>query len=482
MTSTAESTRRKVLRSTLWTTQSKILSQALGFVTTLVLARLLDRDDFGLMAMALSFIGLVETIVDLGFLSAIIQAREIQRKQLSSCFWVLSALSLAVALVALVGAPWVSRAFAEAGVTGLVRWLTPLFLLAPLNIICKGILSRELRLDTLARIELYACIPKMALAVLLAAAGFGVYSLVLSYVLERVLQTLWCVIAARWYPRFEFDRNSVGHFLGFGSRVTASSLLWYIYTRADVFIIGRVLGADILGVYTIAAQFPQTIARLVPTTWQRVAYPIFALYQQSPELKQLVIQASSLLFLVCLPLFAGLAAIAPDIIFVMFGPRWFDAVFPLQMLSAVAAIETLTGTLPVVLNAIGRPGVNTLINVMAVVVFPAGYYLGAQYGGLEGVLWASIAVYLYRFLAFLILTCRFLELSLWSYARDHLGSFAAAFVMFFGVVFLHRSGGEWNIYLRLVSCIGFGVISYLALLFITSRQQIGQFMAYIRTA
>lgn len=480
MDKTNESTRGKVLRSTLWATNSKILSQIMGFVTTLIMARLLSLEDFGQMAMALIFMGLVDTFIDLGFLSAIIQAKEIHRRQLSSCFWLLLALSLAVTLVSLAGAPLIARAFDVDGVTKLVRCLAPLFLLAPLNIVCKGILSRDLRLDVLAKIEMYAGVSKMGLSILLAAIGCGVFSLVFGFVLERILLTIWVAFAAKWYPRFEYERESVGHFLSFGSKITASSLLWYLYTKADVFVIGRVLGVEILGVYTIASQFPQTIVRLVPSTWHRILCPLFARYQESPELKQIVTRSSSLLLLVSLPLFVGLAAISSDVIDVLFGARWHEAIFPMQMLSVVGAIETVTWTLVAALTAIGRPGINTLINLLAAIVFPAMFYIGAQHWGVEGVLWASIMVYLYRFIAFLLLTSRFLELRLWSYAKEHLGSIAAALIMFIGVVALNRGGADWNIYLRMTSCIVFGAASYLAVLYIVSRRQIDLILSYVR--
>lgn len=482
MDTTSDSTGKKVLRSTVWTTNTKILSQVMGFVTTLILVRFLSRGDFGLMAMAVSVMGLVETFVDLGFLSAIIQAREITRRQLSSCFWLLMLVSGAVTLLVLVSAPLLGMAFANGGVEKILYWLAPLFMLVPVTIIGKGMLSRELRLDVLAQIEMYVGVIKMILTIVLAYAGLGLMSLVYGFVLERVLLALWCCLASRFLPRFEYSNTDVAPFIAFGGKVSASSLLWYIYSRADVFVIGRFLGAEILGVYTIAAQFPQTIARLVPSTWQRIAYPLFALHQKSSELPKLVVQASSLLFLFSLPLFVGLAAIAPDIVVLFFSNRWADAVFPLQILCLVAAIETITGTLPVVLNAIGRPGLNILVNLVAVLLFPAVIYLGATIGGLPGVLWALVVAYAYRFLTFLWLTCRALGLGLWSYIREHLGSFAAAGVMFVVLGVLAPFFSTWAISMRVIACVFVGAVVYLTSLMIISRSQIGQFVAYLRTA
>ena len=476
-----ESTKTKVIRSAIWTTNSKLIAQGAGFLTTLVLARLLSRSDFGLMAMALSFMGLVDTFIDLGFLSAIIQAKEINRKQLSSCFWLLTLISLLFAICGFVSASYISAIFAEPNLSNLIKYLVPMLLFSPLNIVCKGILSRDIRLDILAKIELYAGIVKMLVTICLAYIGMGVVALVIGYVVERVLQTIACAMTARWYPRFEYDKACLWPFLNFGSKATASSLLWYIFTKADVFVIGRVLGAEVLGVYTIASHFPQTIARLVPNAWIRIAYPLFSKYQQTPELKQIVSRSSFLLNLVCLPLFLGMAAIAPDIINVIFGNRWQEAIFPMQMLCVAAAIQTATGVLPSVLNAIGRPGANTVINMVAVIVFPVTLYWGAQQWGMIGVLWVTVILYIYRYAAFLLTTCSLLKLSLWEYGKGHSASLIIAGAMFCVLRICSIYFIDLNIYLRISLGIIFGVALYSTLNFLFNKKRLMETIMFFKT-
>jgi O-antigen/teichoic acid export membrane protein len=433
------------------------------------------------MAMALSFMGLVDTFVDLGFLSAIIQAKEINRKQLSSCFWLLTLMALFFSVSGFLLAPFISEIYLDPNLSGIIKWMVPILLFSPWNIVCKGILSRDIRLDTLAKIELYAGIVKMTVTIFLAYIGMGVSALLIGYMVERVLQTIACAMTAQWYPRFEYDKSCLRPFLDFGSKSTASSLLWYIFTKADVFVIGRILGAEVLGVYTIASQFPQTIARLVPTAWMRIAYPLFSKYQQTPELKQIVSKSSFLLNLLCLPLFLGMAAIAPDIINLVFGQRWHEAIFPLQMLSVAAAIETATGVLPSVLNAIGRPGVNTVINMVAVIVFPLSLYWGAQQWGMYGVLWVTVMLYAYRYAAFLLATCRLLKLSTWVYLKDQLGSVVYAISMFGVVLLCSNNIMAWNIYLRVSLCIVIGAVLYPALHFIFNKKRLVESFMYFKT-
>lgn len=479
--SSTESTKSRVVRSAIWSTNSKILSQGAGFLTTLVLARLLSRSDFGLMAMALSFMGLVDTFVDLGFLSAIIQAKEINRKQLSSCFWLLTLMALFFSVSGFMLAPYISEIYLDPNLSDIIKWLAPILLFSPWNIVCKGILSRDIRLDTLAKIELYAGVVKMMVTIFLAYIGMGVLALLIGYMVERVLQTIACAMTARWYPRFEYDKSCLRPFLDFGSKSTASSLLWYIFTKADVFVIGRILGAEVLGVYTIASQFPQTIARLVPTTWMRIAYPLFSKYQQRPELKQVVSRSSFFLNLVCFPIFLGMAAIAPDIVSMIFGQRWHEAIFPLQMLSIAAAFETATGILPSALNAIGRPGVNTVINLVVVIVFPGILYWGGQRWGIAGVLWVSVILHVFRYAVFMLISCQLLKLSVWGYFREQFVCLIIAVAMSGVVLVCSHNFIDWSIYLRVSLCIVIGAALYSALLYIFTKKRLVESFFFFKT-
>jgi O-antigen/teichoic acid export membrane protein len=470
----------KAARSVVWATNAKILSQVLGFVTMLILARLLNRADFGLMAMAMTVMGLIDNFMDLGFLQAIIQATEVDRKQLASCFWFLTGISLLVCAGLWGAAPYIGAAFSEGKVAGIIRFLAPIVLLAPANIVSKGILSRVLSLDVIARIELLSSAVKMAVSIAFAAMGLGVWSLVIGYGVERVLLTGSAMIAAKWYPMPTLDVRGVLGLLAFGSQTTAGSILWYIYTKADVFVIGRLLGAEVLGIYTIAAQFPQTVTRLLPNTWVNVAYPVFSKYKDSPRLQEILSKASSHLMLVCLPLFTGLAVTAPDFVRVFFGAHWQAATLPMRILSIVAAIEASTILLPKILNAKGKPGMNVAVNLIAAVLFPAVMYWGASRWGLQGVLWASVALYSYRYLAFLLLACNFVGLRLESYVRDHMGSIVAALIMLAVVSLFREAVAGWNSSVKLMFSVGIGALAYVISQLIVGKEQIDSLVGFMK--
>jgi O-antigen/teichoic acid export membrane protein len=462
----------RIVRSAIWTTNSKIIAQGAGFISTLVLARLLNRSEFGLMAMALSFMGLIDTFIDFGFLSAIIQAKEITQRHLSSCFWILTLFSLILSICAFSLASYIGYFYDEPRIVDIIKYLVPILLFSPFNIVCKGVLSRDIRLDTVAKIELYSGVAKIIFTISLAYLGLGVFSLVIGYILEKVLHTILCGINSKWYPNIEYNNICVRSFFNFGVKSTLSSLLWFVMTKTDVFVIGRILGAEVLGVYTIASQFPQTIARLVPIVWMRIAYPLFSKFQQKPELNNIVTRSSYLLNVICFPLFLGIASIAPDLINMFFGQHWREAILPLQILSLVAAIEAAVGVLPSALNAIGRPGSNTIINFVVVIVYPFILYFAGERWQISGILWGMVIIQLLRYVIFVLVSCYLIKIDFYKYIIDQLFCLLCAVFMFIIVKFLSYKLLNLNIYFKSLICIFIGAVLYSSFMLIFNRKSI----------
>jgi O-antigen/teichoic acid export membrane protein len=469
-----------VLRSAVWTTGAKVLGQGTTVITTFVLVRLLLKEDFGLMAMALTYSGFIDNFIDFGFLAAIIQAKEITSRQLNGCFWLLMAAGGLVGGASLLGAPIIAQMFAEPRVKGMIEVMALSLLLIPVQIICRGILSRSLHIDTIAKVEVSAGILRASTSVAFAYAGAGAWSLLYGYMAEKVMLAAAFPIAARWCPRFEWERGSVQRLFSFGMNVSASSVLWYIFNQADVFVVGRLLGAGTLGLYSIALQVATGVYQFLCTTWNRIAYPSFSRYQQSRQLAAMFVKTSSSFAFVTLPLCIGIAAMAPDVVTVLLGERWKMAIFPLQMLSIMTAIRTVSSLVPTLLNSIGHPNENIKVNLCSCVVFTGTFYVAARWMGIEGVLWAWVVLYPVRYLVLLAISFKLVQLSAKTYAKAHLGTLAATALMFLLVVLVRNIAIGWHIYVRMALCILSGAVAYLGLQVLLSRSLIVELYAFVK--
>ncbi len=469
MIKSKETTRAKVFSSTIWTTATKALSQGITFITIIILANLLEKEDFGLMSLALVYMGMIDTFIDFGFMSAIIQARSISNSQLSSCFWILMAVSLLVFSATSLGAEQIAQVLGNERLSQFLKIMAFSLLLIPPQILGKGIISRDLRLDIIAKLEFGASMVRSGTSIFFAYMGSGVWSLVYGFLVEKVVLSGSLLVAAKWRPRLEYHGNGIAPLVFFGMNVTMANILWYVYSKADIFIIGRILGVEILGVYTIALQFAHVFAQFLSGTLNRVIYPLYAKYQQSPQLKEIFIKSSTYMAFLIAPLVIGLASIAQDVVSLFLSDRWQDAVFPIQILSLVSILQIINYLFSAALNATGRPSINTKINFISTFIFCLAFYLGALLWGLKGILMVWVIFYPLRYLVYLVITSRLLKFSVLVYLKRHMGTFLSASIMFIIVILIQYIGISWNIFIRMIICIATGAVTYFSMQAFLSR-------------
>jgi O-antigen/teichoic acid export membrane protein len=256
----------------------------------------------------------------------------------------------------------------------------------------------------------------------------------------------------------------------FGGNVTASRILWYVYNRLDFIIIGRLLGSDILGVYSIASQVARAFAQLTSTSVYRVLYPVFSSYQDNYlKLGKVFLKASMILASLTMPLFLGLCAVAPNLVPVLMGSKWLDAIYPVQVLSIVAALQVMMGLSSLILNAIGKPVLNVYFNIFSTVIMCIGFVLGSKWYGLYGVLLAWLILMPIRSLILFRITTKNINLSLLHYLMKYLRTLLPGLLMFALVVSINTLGLEWPQEGILGFQIVIGVTSYLLLQFVFCR-------------
>jgi teichuronic acid exporter len=469
-----------IVRVAGWTGASKLIGQILTFGTTLFLVRLLDKDDFGLFAMVVLYILVIDNLADFGFQSAIIQRKELDEDSLSSCFWLLFGVSLIIVTLSQVIATCIAGLFAEERLAALVRQVSWIFLMLPFTVVSAGILSWRLRLDAIAKTELGTGLLRCATSIVLAFAGMGVLSLVYGYLVERIVLGVILTYLAGWKPRLRFVYPSVKPLITFGLNITASKLLWLGYSKMDTFVVGRCLGVEVLGVYSVALQIAMAFSQFVSAAYYRVVFSLLSRSQDSPGFSRIVLKSSVYLSMATLPIMVGTAVVAPDIVLVFLGDNWHDAIPALQVLSLVAATLTLSGLLPQAMNAMGRADMSIWINLASLIVFGIGFYLGAQWRGITGVLIVWLFVAPLRYVVNVFTACSLLRMSVTKYLVQHSGSFMATLVMLPVVMIVAEATGTWPAASRLVLCVGIGAAAYLTLSFFFMRQPCLELLAMLK--
>lgn len=462
-----------IVRSVRWTGISKAVVQLSTAATTLIVARWILRDDFGLFALALAYVALVDIFVDFGFVAALIQRQNVNQDQLSSCFWLLCATSATLFAVGETIAPVViARIFDDARLTLVIQIVSIAFLVVPITVICSGLLSRRLRLDTLAKTEIAGGLIRCLVTLGFAYRGFGVMSLVFGFLADRLLLGGLLFLVTGWRPSFVWRGQDIREIMAFGSQVFVGKLLWYMYSKLDTLIIGRLLGLEVLGLYSMAAQLAGAFYQFVSSAYYRIAFPVLAQLQLSPMLASQFLKFSRYLTIVALPVFVGIVVTSHDIVAVFLDQRWVGVAVPLQVLAAVAAIQTMSGLLGQASNAVGRPRLSTMINLASIPLFASGFYLGALTWGINGVLGAWIVLIPIRFLVTIVLTCRLLKVSPTAYVFANSGPVVAVLGMSGLVTGVAILMSDWNPLPRLLSLVMVGAASYAGMSILLYRESL----------
>lgn len=374
-------TRAEMTDGVAWSAIENWGRQILSFVVFWALARLLGTVEFGVVAIATSFVVVLQILAQRGFATAVLQREDLQPQHLNCAFWI-SVGGSALGAVALWGsAGWIAHAFNEPLLTPVLRWLTPLIVLEGLMSVHVALLRRSLDFRSLAIRTTTAAAFGGVLGVGLAIAGFGVWSLVA----QQIATTLgaFVVIWSRssWRPTGLGTWTALGEIVHFGRSVAAISLVNVINTRGDIFIIGFVLGNAAAGAYMIAHRILTVLHELFTGSLNKVLVPVMSPRQRDPErVVGMLYTAIGVITALTFPIYMGLAATASELVPLVFGPQWAVSVPTLRILCFLGVAQTLGALHSSTLIAMGRPDRVLRVTTLSAALNLVGFLVAARFG------------------------------------------------------------------------------------------------------
>jgi O-antigen/teichoic acid export membrane protein len=366
----------KTLRGMVWSYTSYVGGRMLTLVATVILARLLSPHDFGLVALALLLMTLLETLSDLGVTQALVIVKEEDELETAETAFVWT-LGLGVAFSAITAAlgPALAAFFDQPALVGIVPALGLRFLLRSLSATHYALAQKRIDFRSRTAGELSDVIIRGITSISLAVAGFGAWSLVIGYLAGSVALSVVLWIMVPWRPRLRPQRKHLSHMLRFGGMLTAVDISAAIFSNTDYTLIGRVLGATQLGLYTLGFRLPELLIGNMSVVAGRVLFPAFAAIERG-SVSDAFQRSLGYTLMFVLPLTAGLALLADPFIFALFGYKWEDSIPVMQLLTLYAfgiAIGIPAGT---AYKATGRAGVllalsipRTCIAIAAIAIF-----------------------------------------------------------------------------------------------------------------
>lgn len=454
-----------ILRGASWKLFSQIAVQIgrIGFV--LVLARLLTPRDFGLVAMALVVTGFVIAFADLGLGAALVQRETIDERDRSTVFWTgIAAGALLTAAGVALSQPLASF-YREPAVRGLMATLSLSFIVSSLAATQRALLTREMNFRTLELSNIAGVYVGGTVGVVGASIGWGAWSLVVQQLTNAAVSAAMVWVTASWRPRAMFSFASLRSLGGYGGNVLGVRLAYYVQESALPLIIGRSLGSGALGLFTIAYTIVLAPLTRLAIPVGEVLFPAFARLQSDRErMSELWLRLLRVLAALCIPAMTGLVVVAPDLVPIVLGKQWKDAVPVVQILALVGLLQALAAWNGSILMGLGKANTLFRATLSFLVLYVFAFVVGVHWG-IKGTAVAYAIASATLEAVYLLLTTRALGISFFKPVRALSGIVQAALVMVLFTIGL-RAGlvhEQVPAGLRLVLVVASGILAYFAL-------------------
>lgn len=370
-----ESYAAKTVRNVAWLGGSQFLRQAVAMAATVVLARLLAPDDYGIFAMTLFVNEMAQLFVNFGIGAALVQRKEVDQRLLSTCFWANLVIAAVAGLVVVASAPFAADYFNQAMVGHLLVVSAINIGIGALLVVPQSLLSRALAFKQVALGGTFGSLFGAAAAVVMALLGAGVWALVFQPLIGTLINLIYVASRARWLPDLTFDPASIQGVWRFSVNLLIDNIAAHVTRNLQQIIIAPLAGAAAMGLLAMAtlaawlpvAQFTQAAVRAV--------YPVFSRLQDDHDrFHGGLMRTASLVAMLAFPVLVGLAVLAADVMPVAFGPQWAPAAPLVSILCALCVVHSVAGIAGSAMLAQGRSGTTMRISMLGLLVVGAALW------------------------------------------------------------------------------------------------------------
>jgi len=382
------SLKQKAISGAKWTTISNILNMGLHFLQLGLLANILGPTAFGLVGMVTVITGFSKIFADMGISKAIIHKQEVNKKQLSSLYWLNIVSGVFVSIILILITPIIVNFYNEPILEELMYWAASIFVITSFGQQFQILLQKDLRFNTLAKIDVYSNAIGTIFTIFFAINNFGVISLIWGQIITSLSRMIPLVIIGmkKWKPMFHFNKSDLNGFLRFGFYQMGDNILNYFNSNLDFIVIGKFLGSEALGFYSLAYNIIiLPVSRINPII-TRVAFPVFAKIQnQNEKLRNGYMQVMRMLTFINFPLLFGIASTAMIFIPLIFGDDWEKSILLTQILFGVGVLRSTGNPAGSLLLAKGRADLGFKWNAFLMLTQLPGILIGLWLGGITGV-------------------------------------------------------------------------------------------------
>lgn len=453
--------RHKVLTGVIWQYVQRLGSQAVQFVVSIVLTRLLLPDDFGTIAMLGVFIALSNIFIDSGFGNALIQKKDVDEIDCSSVFYLNIASAFIIYFVIFIGAPLISDFYSMPELTMLLRVLSVQIIFMGFSCVQASLLVRQLKFQYNFYIAIIGNLVSAMVGIGLAYNGYGVWSIVYSQLFSQICYCLGLWIFVGWRPKLIFSFVRLRGLFRYSSKILGGTVISVLYNNIYNIIIGKRFSAIDLGYYNRGQLLPNTAIDTASNSINSVLFPALSRFQNDTlRHKEIIRRAEQIISFIIFIIASLMFVLAPDIIKFLYGEKWLTSVAFMQIVCITLSISPISVLNQSIQTSLGRSDIYLktmfLSKIVAIIVIFCGALIGLYAMIIAGSIASLITFLITRFYNKKLINYSFKE-QLSDIGPSILLSTAAGLITYF-VTLLHLGS-------LLTIIVGgmIGIISYLIL-------------------
>lgn len=432
----SENLKDKTVKGVGWSAIDNISQYAVQFVVSIVLARLLSPDDYGLLGIIAIFSAVCYTLTDAGFNSALIRKKDCTDDDYNTVFIINMVLSILLYALIFACSPLIARFFGRDELIALTRTYSLGIIIGAFSIVQQTRLIKRIDFKTQTKITLIASIASGVIGIAMALLGFGVWSLVAQQLAAQALRTILLFVYNKWLPKLRFSQESFHELFGFGWKLMLSNLLNSIWNELYQVVVGKFYNPATLGQYTRAKHYSQLFSRNLTNVIQRVTYPVLSNIQDDKERMvsayrriiklTMFITAISMLFL---------GAVSEPLIYCMIGPKWHEAAIYLPLICITGSTYPLHAINLNMLQVQGRSDLYLWLEIIKKIIGLAPLCVGA-FIGIIPMLYTSIIINVISYFLNSYYPGKVIGYSSWMQIKDFAPSYGVATLIALSVYFL----------------------------------------------
>lgn len=460
----AESLKDKTVKGVSWSAIDNVTQMGVTFLVSIVLARLLSPDDYGLLGIIGIFTAVCNTIINAGFTTALIRKKDATDDDYNTVFIVNLGVSIFLYAVIYLCSPLIADFFNRSELVDLTRGASLSMIIGALALVQQTILTKRIDFKSQTIITLLASLCSGAIGIVLAFCGFGVWALVAQQLSMQAIRTVLLWIVNRWIPKMRFSVESFHELFGFGWKIMVSWVLDTIWKELYQLVVGKFYSSATLGQYTRSKHFAQMLSSNLTNVIQRVTYPVLSDMQDD---KSRMVSAyrkiiKITMFVTAISMFS-LGAVSEPLLYCLIGPKWHDAAVYLPLICINGALYPLHAINLNMLQVQGRSDLFLGIEIIKKIIAVGPLCIGALVG-IMPMLYANLLAGIIAYFLNSYYSGKFLGYSSWMQIKDIAPSFGLATLIALSVYFLKYLPLTYWVILPLQILTGVGVFFAICLL------------------